>query len=74
MSEELRGSHYGANDEPGDEVEAHGSHYGQNDEAGDEVEGHGSRAGLNQEPAEEEENDVEAHRFPNVRLDSPSNS
>ena len=39
-----------------------------------EVEGHGSRAGLNQEPAEEEENDVVAHRFPNVRLDSPSNS
>src|SRR5690348_16699827 len=57
MSEELRGSHYGANDEPGDEVEAHGSHYGQNDEAGDEVEGHGNRAGLNDESGDE----VEGH-------------
>jgi hypothetical protein len=36
---------YGANDEPGDEVEGHASHVGQSDEADDEVEGHARRAG-----------------------------
>ena len=46
MSEELRGSHYGANDEPGDEVEAHGNRAGLTDEADDdEVEGHANRVG-----------------------------
>ena len=38
---------YGANDEPGDEVEGHGHKAGANDEASDddEVEGHVHRAG-----------------------------
>ena len=45
MSDDHRGTHYGANDEPGDEVEAHGNRAGLNDEAGDEVEGHGNRVG-----------------------------
>ena len=39
-----------------------------------EVEGHGNRAGLTDEPSEDGEDDVEAHRFPNVRLDSPTSS
>jgi hypothetical protein len=39
-----------------------------------EVEGHGNRPGLTDEPSEDGEDDVEAHRFPNVRLDSPTSS
>ncbi len=39
-----------------------------------EVEGHGNRAGLTDEPVEDGEDDVEAHRFPTARLDSPSSS
>ena len=62
MSDEQRndGPHYGANDEPGDEVEAHGPHYGANDEQGDEVEGHRTRAGANDE-AEADDDEVEGH-------------
>jgi hypothetical protein len=56
MSEELRGSHYGASDEPGDEVEGHGNRAGLTDEA-DEVEGHGNRAGL----TDEGDDEVEGH-------------
>ena len=44
-----------------------------------EVEGHRTRVGrtrvgTNDEPAKEGEDDVEAHRSPSVRMDSPSNS
>jgi hypothetical protein len=50
MSDEQRGTHYGANDEPGDEVEAHSNRvgnprFGANDEPDDEVEAHVNRAG-----------------------------
>ena len=41
-----------------------------------EVEGHATRPGLKDELAEDAETDFEAHvqKFPNVRMDSPSNS
>jgi len=53
---------YGANDEPGDEVEGHGRRVGANDEPtkDEEVEGHGRRVGANDEPTKDE-TEVEAH-------------
>jgi hypothetical protein len=40
-----------------------------------EVEGHASTADVNDEQSEDDETEFEAHlKFPNVRMDSPSNT
>ena len=40
-----------------------------------EVEGHATAGDLNDEPSEDTEIEFEAHiKFPNVRMDSPSNT
>ena len=40
-----------------------------------EVEGHATTADANDEQIEDDENEFEAHiKFPNVRMDSPSNT
>ena len=40
-----------------------------------EVEGHASTKDVNDEQVEDDENEFEAHiKFPNVRMDSPSNT